>query len=805
MELFREFLRITGLMDMDLSGCKFTWIGGNRDGCTLMEKIDRILTTWGWRALYPHAEALAIPSFTSDHSPVILFCHPKDSRDDDFKFEAYWTDNQECKKVIDGAWSSGIDAENHWDLILKKTKAYKNRLLSWSHKTFKKPAEEIFKLKQELAKLSNGPFDEEVRKRRREIKLQIDLLWQQEEKYWGQRSRLKWLKFRDKNTQFFHATTIQRRGRNRIMKIQDAQGAWQEGTKDILKAVESQYRSLFTTSPTDDSLNFSDFVPNVISQEINSVLEAIPSAADIQNAFWWSKLGKSSGMHWRKWTDITKAKRVGGIGFKEFELMNIAHLAKQAWRVYQNPDSLWVKILKGIYFPDCDFLRAKKKRGSSWAWSSLILGKDFLISNGRWIIGNGSNIDLWGGDHSLEWDPRKVADHFPRDQAETILKIPLSTLRGQDRLCWPYSPHGEYTVKIGYQIAKASTDSGPLQGDPHMQVFWKNLWSIPAPQKIKLFLWKAASKSLPVRGALHRRHLAQSPLCPICSQEEESIDHLFLRCDWTRAFWFAGHPSLSPSSNPDLRFKDWLREKLSLLKDLGDQSASTSTELAFSLWNIWKARNNVVFKDDHVNIERVISRNKEEFSEYIYANSPTSQANPTSNLARERNTSWRPPRPGVYKLNVDAAFNQGSGLGATTVIVRNADGHLLTTTSSRISVHSPLEAEAHALRGALQLARNLQCHHILCESDSLTLIEVIREDKELWSIANYLKDIQALRREFLSYGFLWTHRSANEAAHLLAAHSLHSSAPQAVLWNLPPDVLAAVARDRQPRASPYLS
>ncbi|KAJ1439246.1 hypothetical protein SESBI_02617 [Sesbania bispinosa] len=68
------------------------------------------------------------------------------------------------------------------------------------------------------------------------------------------------------------------------LKIQDAQGVWQEGTKDILKVVESQYRSLFSASSLDDSLNFSDFVPNVISHEINTALEAIPSAVDIQNA-----------------------------------------------------------------------------------------------------------------------------------------------------------------------------------------------------------------------------------------------------------------------------------------------------------------------------------------------------------------------------------------------------------------------------------------------------------------------------------------------------------------------------------------
>ncbi|KAJ1378991.1 Ribonuclease H-like superfamily [Sesbania bispinosa] len=311
----------------------------------------------------------------------------------------------------------------------------------------------------------------------------------------------------------------------------------------------------------------------------------------------------------------------------------------------------------------------------------------------------------------------------------------------------------------------------------------RNLWNVSAPQKIKIFLWKAASRSLPVRGALHRRHLAQDPLCPICSQEEESIDHLFLKCDWTRAFWFAAHPTLRPSVNHNSGFKEWLGEKLNLIKGLGEGSLAASTELAFSLWNIWKTRNNFVFKDEIVDNERVISKNREDFSQYLSAISPISQANSVSNQARDRSTSWRPPRPGVYKLNVDAAFKQESGLGATTVIVRNAEGHLLTTTSSRILVHSPLEAEAHAFRGALQFALNLHCQHVLCESDNLTLVEAIRDNTDLWSIANYLRDIHTLQREFLSCGFLWTHRSANEPAHLLAKHAFNSSSAQAALWN----------------------
>ena len=45
--------------------------------------------------------------------------------------------------------------------------------------------------------------------------------------------------------------------------------------------------------------------------------------------------------------------------------MNSALLAKQAWRLYQQTQSLWVKFPQAIYFPQEDFLRANKQKNSS--------------------------------------------------------------------------------------------------------------------------------------------------------------------------------------------------------------------------------------------------------------------------------------------------------------------------------------------------------------------------------------------------------------------------------------------------------
>ncbi|KAF7812377.1 reverse transcriptase [Senna tora] len=47
---------------------------------------------------------------------------------------------------------------------------------------------------------------------------------------------------------------------------------------------------------------------------------------------------------------LTKPKSSGGMGFKYLSSFNLALVAKHACRVLNNPNELWVKVLKGLYF-----------------------------------------------------------------------------------------------------------------------------------------------------------------------------------------------------------------------------------------------------------------------------------------------------------------------------------------------------------------------------------------------------------------------------------------------------------------------
>ncbi|GJS65088.1 hypothetical protein Tco_0679652 [Tanacetum coccineum] len=157
-------------------------------------------------------------------------------------------------------------------------------------------------------------------------------------------------------------------------------------------------------------------------------------------------------------------------GFRDFEAFNTALLAKQGWRLLTNPDAFWGRILKGIYFPNSNFLVAKKGSHPSWLWSSLLHGRDLLLHGLRWQVGNGRNIYFWthkwvpfskdfyirsplGPFHNGntvadfiedgEWNVRLLREHISATEAEMVLQIPISRTGSTDKLVWHFDPTGQ--------------------------------------------------------------------------------------------------------------------------------------------------------------------------------------------------------------------------------------------------------------------------------------------------------------------------------------------------------------------------
>lgn len=88
-------------------------------------------------------------------------------------------------------------------------------------------------------------------------------------------------------------------------------------------------------------------------------------------------------------------KCVRGLGFRNFQDFNDALFVKQCWCLIHNPHSLWARTIKARYFPHSSFFDAKLGSRASWAWASLLVGRDILKAGALWQIMDGRDTRLW--------------------------------------------------------------------------------------------------------------------------------------------------------------------------------------------------------------------------------------------------------------------------------------------------------------------------------------------------------------------------------------------------------------------------
>ena len=64
---------------------------------------------------------------------------------------------------------------------------------------------------------------------------------------------------------------------------------------------------------------------------------------------------------------MCRAKRDGGMGFRDLHAFNLAMLAKQGWRMLEEPSSLMARVYKAKYFPKSDVRGASIGSNPSYA------------------------------------------------------------------------------------------------------------------------------------------------------------------------------------------------------------------------------------------------------------------------------------------------------------------------------------------------------------------------------------------------------------------------------------------------------
>lgn len=93
-------------MDLEAKGPKFTWRNNRSGEDFIMERIDMAFANAKWRELYDQVMVFVKAAIGSDHNPLVLDTNaPLNKVGKPFRFESFWVTEDECKEVIDQAWT----------------------------------------------------------------------------------------------------------------------------------------------------------------------------------------------------------------------------------------------------------------------------------------------------------------------------------------------------------------------------------------------------------------------------------------------------------------------------------------------------------------------------------------------------------------------------------------------------------------------------------------------------------------------------------------------------------------------------
>lgn len=185
-------------------------------------------------------------------------------------------------------------------------------------------------------------------------------------------------------------------------------------------------------------------------------------------------------------------------------------------------------------------------------------------------------------------------------------------LEEEDLFVWRFAPNGKYSTKLAYEsFFLGSTEFRP----------WRRIWKTWSPPKCRFFLWLVGHDRCWTSDRLARRGLPHSESCPLCDQEEETINHLLVGCVFARQFWFlvlqeAGLQVLAPQPE-DSSLDDWWEQAAnqctpSLRKGL-------NSFIVLGAWTLWNHRNRCVFDGVAPSINEAIRYFKEEAKLWMMA------------------------------------------------------------------------------------------------------------------------------------------------------------------------------------------
>ncbi|KAG8363028.1 hypothetical protein BUALT_BualtUnG0012400 [Buddleja alternifolia] len=327
---------------------------------------------------------------------------------------------------------------------------------------------------------------------------------------------------------------------------------------------------------------------------------------------------------------------------------------------------------------------------------------------------------------SSTWNIDKLHSFFPHNMMSEILKIRIPASLEPRRILWTPSKSGSFSVFSAYRQDQSVRFSEERFGE---KILWKRLWKAKLHERLKFFLWKTSVGILPTCDKLLRFMPHIDSLCLLCGRETETINHIFLCCNFSRRLWWSSKWAFRLDKYQNWNITPWLEFILDRCNPAFDSMAQNlefTTYAAVILASTWKYRNTVLHGEALDSIEALICQVDSRVKELL----PCQILKIKKSIRREPDPDLEMLIPSTLIVNVDAPFKDG--LMCAGLIVRDVkDSFIFGATIFGHAVDA-CEAESMAILEACLWLQRANVEDALIQSDCLVAVNnVIESSMEL--------------------------------------------------------------------------
>ncbi|XP_039142228.1 uncharacterized protein LOC120279366 [Dioscorea cayenensis subsp. rotundata] len=471
----------------------------------------------------------------------------------------------------------------------------------------------------------------------------------------------------------------------------------------------------------------------------------------IARKFLWANYDHGQGMPMVNWDTITLNKSEGGLGIRH--LLKVKHSLMNCSAFFRGLCGN-ANVLKPFLWINCLNPTITSFLHHPWIFDIPIAFKPVFF-----------NMDLPVEDLRISdclincnWNVTALNLMFGSNWNSPILSHGKISVDGVSHWVWFPESHG---TKLSSSIYKFLSKN-PCCGQ--QWIGWSNIWKLCVAPKTKTFIWLLMHNKIKTYDFMYRLNLGPPDPCVFCGLVLESSDHLFKYCHVSVRVW----KTVENLADITVNLLNLVDDGVWLDFSSNGNSLFLASIIAATLWQIWKSRCNLIFRQDSLDISKMAN--------LVILHVKDFAVSSNGHLMRNYMMNNR-PYPGALGVFSAAAWNITTGKGGLGFMAINSNVTVCCAGFCPSGLADGVDMNLKALCWALDyiiISREC-CSNIFISSEDLWMkicsnegLISWRQDRSLDCLRRLLLQLNQPRIDAIPH--YW-----NRVAAALAGHGMHAS------------------------------